>query len=334
MNIRHCLPKCIAITAVVVLAATSSCFGGSVLSVPQYNQEKDQWCWNASSQMILAFCGYSYSQTEIANWAVGGQNIPNYLFNSSDPNMHGCDEILSHFGSISSSGLDYAMSLSTLANEMDNSRPVMIAWAWDSGGGHAVVLCGTHDDTVHVNDPWPDHGQSVNTYDWVCRPYGEGTWTQTLKLNDSSDNTYYQYLYYYGLFQQSYSQYQATGSYYDLASAYYYYAYAAYYYYTYYGDSSSANAYYNYYKNYAQYYYELYQNQQAYYQSYLTYYSYASYYYSYYQQTGSYLALAYTYYYYAYAMYYYYTYYGDSSSANDYYDYYMYLAYDVYDNYC
>ena len=28
-----------------------------VLSVPQYYQEKDQWCWNASSQMVLKYYG-------------------------------------------------------------------------------------------------------------------------------------------------------------------------------------------------------------------------------------------------------------------------------------
>ncbi|MDO9541340.1 MAG: papain-like cysteine protease family protein, partial [Kiritimatiellia bacterium] len=198
MNIRHYLPKFIAITAVVVLAATSSCLG-AVLSVPQYNQEKDQWCWDASSQMILAYYSHTYSQTEIADWAVGGQNIPNYIYNSPDPSMKGCDEVLLHFGNISSSGSSTsdsdlsAIPLSTLANEIANSRPVMIGWAWDQGGGHAVVLRGTDGDSVYVNDPWPSHGQSVQTYDWVCRPYDQGTWTQTLRLTSSgdNDNTYY-----------------------------------------------------------------------------------------------------------------------------------------------
>lgn len=324
MNIRHSQQKFIAITAAVMLTAAGYCLG-AVLSVPQYDQEQDQWCWNASSQMILAFKGHSYSQTTIANWAVGGQNIPNYIYNSSDASMKGCDEVLAHFGSISSTGSASSMSLSALNTEMANSRPVMIGVSWDAGGGHAIVLRGTDGNYVYVNDPWPDNGQSVQTYNGVLRYLGNGTWSQSLQLDaGGSDDYYSQYVSYYNL---AYSYYSGASSYLDYAYAYYYYAYAMYYYYMYLGDSSSASSYYNYYMNYAQYYYDLYTTANTYYQYYEYYYSLA---YQYYYYADSYLDLAYCYYNYAYAMYYYYMYYGNSSYANYYYNYYMDWAYYYY----
>ncbi|MDD5482185.1 MAG: papain-like cysteine protease family protein [Kiritimatiellae bacterium] len=327
MNIRHCTPKFIAVAVISILTATGAC-PGAKLNVPQYKQEKDQWCWDAGSQMVLAFKGYSYSQTAIANWAVGGRNIPNYLYGSTDSSMHGCDEILKHFGNISSSGSASRMSLNNLNTEINNSRPVLIRYGWNSGGGHIAVLRGTSGSSVYVNDPW--YGQSLVSYNYVCQAYNQGSWTHTLKLTGGS-SSYYQYaMYYYGLYGQYWSAYQSTGSYYYLSYAYYYYAYAIGYYYLYCGDSSSANYYYNYYMQYAQYYYNLYYY--AYYYSY--YHNYYSYYYNYYLRTGSYVALAYAYYYYAYVEYCYYMYYGNSSYANYLYNYYMYWANYVYNHYC
>lgn len=309
MNIRHYLPKFIAITAVVVLAATSSCFG-TVLNVPQYNQEQDQWCWDASSQMILAYYSHACTQTEIANWAVGGQNVPNYLFNppSSCP-YKPCTEVLSHFGSISSSGSASYISLSTLGNEMANSRPVMIGVSWDGGGGHAIILRGTDGEYVYVNDPWPSNGQSVQTYNGVRRYLGQGTWSQTLQLTSSPANDNYTlYQYYYNIGAQYEALYNSYG-YLALAYANIYYANAWYYYVLYYnGNEYLANTYLNLYTSYAYYYYY----------AYYGYYHYANAAYNYY--------LAYTYCYYAYYGYYYYIARGDSSSANEWFNYYIYWA--------
>jgi len=41
------------------------------LGVPLYGQETDSWCWNASTQMVLAYHGSYYSQEYIA--AVAGK---------------------------------------------------------------------------------------------------------------------------------------------------------------------------------------------------------------------------------------------------------------------
>ena len=326
--------KSLGIAVAAALALAGAC-RGAVLGVPQYNQEKDQWCWNASSQMVLAFKGHSYSQTAIASWAVGGQNIPNYLYGSTDSSMHGCDEILSHFGSISSTGSASAMSLSNLEAEMNASRPVLVRWGWASGGGHILVVRGTSGSSVYINDPWPDNGQSVNTYSWLCSAEGH-TWTHTLKLNSSGDNQYYQaFVSNYNTAMAYLSYYNATGSLYYLSYYNYYYGYAAYYYFKYYGNNSNAYYYYYYYMALANYYYDYY-----YYGGYAFGYSYSmsdycyylanAYYYGYYYAGYTnaayayyYYYRAYEYYYYAYAIYYYYASYGYYDYANYYYDYYM-----------
>ena len=303
MNIRHYLPKFIAITAIAVLAATNSCFG-TVLSVTQRYQEQNQWCWNACCQMILEFNGNSYSQTAIADWAVQGRNVPNFMYNSSDSSRHGMDEVLTHFGSIATTGSGSAMSLSTLTSEISAGRPVAVGWGWDSGGGHVVIARGTDGNYVYLNDPWHANGQSVQTYNWVCQAGGGGTWDSTLKL-DSSGNEYYTYYQQYMGYASYYlDRYYSTGSSSDLYYAYYYYAYAGGYYYLSYGQTSAAIRHYYYYQSTA--------NQVL-----------ADYWYAAYAYTGVYQYAGNCLYYYAYTYYYYYMYTGNSSYANYYYNYYM-----------
>ena len=176
----------------------------------------------------------------------------------------------------------------------------MIGWAWDQGGGHAVVVRGISGNSVYVNDPWPSHGQSIQTYDWMCRPYGYGTWNQTLQLTTShADGNYTKCLYYYNLYSQYYSYYQSTGNTLALAYANYYYAYAYYYYTMYlYGDTNLAKYYYDAYLADAYYYYYAYYGD--YHSAYSAYYYYTAYSYYYaYLYTGD-------YYYYQLAIYYYY----------------------------
>ncbi len=337
MKLRHCLINTLVLAALTMAGVSF----GAVLDVPYYKQEKDQWCWNASSQMALKFYGKTYSQTTIAAWAVGGQNVPNYLYGS-DSTRKGCDLILAHFGNISATGLAYAMTLSALDSEMANSRPVIIRWGWDSGGGHIVVVRGTSGNSVYLNDPWPANGQSVNSYNWVKRGDGH-TWTHTLKLNSSSPvNPYYQYFVSnYNTAQAYLNQYNATGARIYLAYYYYYYGYSGYYYYKYTNNNSNAHYWLNYCLAHAYYYYHYYYNQNnigyCYAMKYYHYYLAKAYYYGYYY-AGNYRAAyayyyyhrAYEYYYLAYASYYSYASSGNYSAANYYYKKYMQTAASYY----
>ena len=206
---------------------------GGVLSVPQKYQEKDQWCWAACSQANLAFYGIAKSQTEIAKYGTGGQNIPNYLYGG-DSTHRGVDMILAYFGGIATTPFDTAFSLSSLTGEINASRPPVIRWGWDGGGGHVVVAHGTDGSTVYLMDPW--YGPTVNTYNWVYSGGGH-TWTHTLAMNSSpaptpNPNAYCAYYYAY------------NGEFYAIYAYYYYYAY------DYYGYMAYAQ----YYAGYARYY--------------------------------------------------------------------------------
>src|SRR5881394_146025 len=68
----------------------------SVLNVPQNYQEQDQWCWAATSKSVLAFFGVDLTQTQIAQYGTGGQNIPNFL-GFSNATENGVSFILNHF---------------------------------------------------------------------------------------------------------------------------------------------------------------------------------------------------------------------------------------------
>ncbi len=174
-----------------------------ILNVPQEYQEKDQWCWNASALAILSYYGFNPSQTEIADWAVEGYNIPNYIDNEIHYNYDhyigkyvtrkGSGMVLSHFGNIASSWVDGFLSQDEVSNEINTyARPMMIGWSWNTGGGHAVDIVGIDGDIVYIMDPWPTTGPTINTYDWTVQGGGH-TWSQTLRLgylvNFTTDGT-------------------------------------------------------------------------------------------------------------------------------------------------
>lgn len=234
-------------TALLVVSCVASAFGG-VLSVPQKYQEKDQWCWDACSQANLAFYGVTKSQTTIAQYGTAGANVANYLYGG-DSSHNGVDMILAYFGGIATTPFASAFSLSTLTGEINASRPPIIRWGWDGGGGHVVVVYGTDSSTVYLMDPW--YGPTVNTYNWVYRGSGH-TWTHSLAMKSSpapkpNPNAYYAYANayngeYYTLY--AYYYYSAYDYYGYLAAAYSYADYAHYYaYYAYAYDAAYGNDY-------------------------------------------------------------------------------------------
>ncbi len=303
MNLRYRLLKSVGLAGILALAGADACLGG-VLSVPYYYQKQDQWCWNASCQMVLSYKGHLYAQTTIANWAVGGKNIPNYLYGSTATDQFGCDQVLRCFGGVSSTPVGRALSKTELTAEIAGIRPVFIRWGWDSGGGHILLARGINNNSVYINDPWYANGQSVQDYSWVYKGGGH-TWTHSLKVaNGSASEPYYKkFVKYYNTAMQYFNY----GGYVGTAYGYKYYAYAAYYY-LYYGNRNLATSYYNYYMS------------GYYYYAYLYYLTYAT----------SYLDYAYACQYYAYYAWYWYTAYGNSSAANYYYNLGMEWAYYYY----
>lgn len=177
----------LAILLVLTLPRDAGC---GVLNVSQCYQEQTQWCWAGSCQAVLEFYGLTVTQTRIANYATGGNNVWNYLWGAGDPGdgiyRRGCNLVLTNFGGVLSTGFTGLMSLSQLQSEIDAARPVIINWAWDGGGGHILVARGVVASNVYLMDPW--YGPSVSDYAWVCRGSSH-TWQWTLKVTSSSTTT-------------------------------------------------------------------------------------------------------------------------------------------------
>lgn len=157
------------------------------LRVNQRYQEKNQWCWAASCQAVLEFYGISETQTNIAIYGAGGNNVWNYLWGSGDPGdgifRRGCDLIINHFGGVSGSGFTGVLTAGQLQAEIDALRPAIINWSWDSGGGHILLARGMIGNNVYLMDPW--YGPSVNDYDWVVSGGGH-TWQWTFQISTES----------------------------------------------------------------------------------------------------------------------------------------------------
>jgi len=197
----------------------------ATLPVPLKGQEKNNWCWDASSQMVLEYNQYTVSQTSIAAWAVAGINRGNSLdangvnFTWTDGKTYkkyGCKQVLKHFGPVYSTFLGRALTKDEIETEMDNFRPAILGVYWKkvvggntkTVGGHAIVLSGKSGDKVTLKDPWPadnnpSPGKAGVTYlvDYTAlfNAPGSGTysspgsatlgntWGQTLKTGRAMD---------------------------------------------------------------------------------------------------------------------------------------------------
>lgn len=167
---------------VVILTWSNTCFS-TVLNVPQRFQEKDQWCWAATSQAVLEYYGTYQTQTQIAQYGTNGVNTWNWLFsNSTNPTRNGIKLILMHFAQLTTAKHYSSKSLTRIKTEINARRPFVIRWGWDSGGGHFVVGKGIEGDKVYLMDPW--YGPTINTFNWVVRGSSH-TWTHTLTNNIS-----------------------------------------------------------------------------------------------------------------------------------------------------
>lgn len=182
--------RTVACAGVVVVAAMAWPAIGGVLEVPQTDQELSQWCWAASCEAVLDFYGIHETQSRIAGYGTGGNNVWNYLWGSGTPAdgiyRRGCDLIIAHFGSVAGNGFTGVLTAPNLQAEIDAERPVFINWAWDSGGGHIIVARGMAASDVYLMDPL--FGPSVSDYDWVRGADGH-TWKWTIQLTTASRTT-------------------------------------------------------------------------------------------------------------------------------------------------
>jgi len=164
------------LAVLVVMASLLAPVYAGTLAVPLIGQEKDNWCWNASSNMVLQFYGFTHTQTEVAASAVGGYNVPNHLSSTTvgplaapagtpapaaNYNRKGCGLVLTEFGPVNSDYLSRSLTYDEIKTAIDDNCPAILLVRWiDAGtdtGGHIIVLRG-YDETgekISLNDPWP-----------------------------------------------------------------------------------------------------------------------------------------------------------------------------------
>ncbi len=193
------------LVVLVVMASLLAPVYAGTLAVPLIGQEMDNWCWDASSNMILQFYGFTHTQAEVAAWAVGGNNVGNHLSGTTvgplavpdlnvTYNRKGCGLVLTQFGPVDSSFLNRALTMDEVSEEIDGKRPAMIAVRWikkgKDVGGHAIVLRGYDEsvgEKITLNDPWPAdnnvHGAGTSgvTYivDYDAMFTAKGTYSDT-----------------------------------------------------------------------------------------------------------------------------------------------------------
>jgi hypothetical protein len=185
-----------------LLISVSSITKAQVLNVPQVIQEQTQWCWAGCSKCILDYYGNQNAQCTIAEYArtvitwtsfgtmdccvdpSQGCNYWNYLWGS----LGSIQDILIHFDSIQSYGINSTISQSQITTEISAGRPFVVRWGWASGGGHFVVGHGISGNDIYYMNPWFGEGLHVSTYNWLVTDSNH-TWTHTEVLTTSPTST-------------------------------------------------------------------------------------------------------------------------------------------------
>ena len=70
-----------------------------------------------------------------------------------------------------------------IQTEINEGRPVNVAFNWKRDGGHVVIVYGWKqekgDNYVKVRDPWPKMGTKLINYQELTSAYNMGRWTDT-----------------------------------------------------------------------------------------------------------------------------------------------------------
>ena len=136
-----------------------------ILSVTQINQETTNWCWAASSQMIMYYAGTYVQQCYEANSVFGRTDCCSNKTSTSCNNGATDNQMYNNFyhWGFANTVYNSYLSYSAVQSEINSNRPFNIHWAWKYRGGHAVVVQGyDSSQNLYINDPW--YGQQTRSY--------------------------------------------------------------------------------------------------------------------------------------------------------------------------
>lgn len=124
----------------LILCGASAAHGIG-LGVPNYRQEQTQWCWAASSQMVITYTsGVKPSQCNIVKKGKRSSKCVNSPGSFTSDVQRALDAYKVRTGTV----LAYAGSERTVRGELGQSRPVMVRYGYKprKTTGHMVVLKG------------------------------------------------------------------------------------------------------------------------------------------------------------------------------------------------
>lgn len=150
---------------------------------PNGNTIGNNWCWAASSKMVLDFYGHPESLPTIATYGVGNSTYDtwNYLWGTGSESRsniqvweneggtwvnklktinisyNGIEEILKNFSDdeVQTQRYPNALTAAEITTEIDDrSAPFITRIGWAGGGGHFMVCYGTSGGTHSIRDPW------------------------------------------------------------------------------------------------------------------------------------------------------------------------------------
>lgn len=140
-------------------------------------QQRSQWCWAASIQMVFNYYGVALAQEDIVRRSYGSDpwgNLPDWpgSFQTITANLHnwGFDRRGQRYIVNTRVGMG-APPAGWLVQEMAQGHPVILAYSNGNGSGHAVVCTAVNFTNTYngpiihsivVRDPWPSQQNRAN----------------------------------------------------------------------------------------------------------------------------------------------------------------------------
>jgi hypothetical protein len=160
-------------------------------------QQKDEWCWAASIQMVLNYYGINIRQDQIVARSYGVDPATGDI-----PDQPGSLQTVTanlNNWSIDNSGTRYvvraafsygAPSAAYLIQELSAQRPILVSYMPSPSSGHAVVITGCSYiptmggpliRSIIIRDPWPsdDNIQNDGRVEYPASAFGSlmtGSW--------------------------------------------------------------------------------------------------------------------------------------------------------------
>jgi hypothetical protein len=194
------MKKYVTILGMVLCSIASK---SQILGVSLATQEQNEWCWAGCTKSMLNYYGIAVNQCQIADYSrtvatwhsfgttncctnpALGCNYWNYNWGYAGS----IQDILTHFGSIVSIGVNSALTTTQISGQIALHHLFVEHWAWSTGGGHFVVGYGISGSgstaSIYYMNPWPGEGMSIGTYTWMqlgVNDMGDHTWDLTNEI--------------------------------------------------------------------------------------------------------------------------------------------------------